>query len=379
MTDAILYREFVDGLKEMEEAYNQYVPISEYQMIFEDGNPKVQQQANDNTKAVKKGDNAFMKVIKSLKAMIHNVIETIKNFITELRMDEKEREAFERFKAACKQDPSLKNKKVTIRDFRAINAQYDKLINETEARIREVKANENTPVEDLINKISSFFKKGAMGVASAVSADLLLKGAVSNREFAQILHGELQKDNAALDALQDAMGEAQAKHFQKDIKRYSSESKLYGWLIRLRKEKFNSFSQCLKAEIDAINDITKGKLFSKNARGLTKQALHNQALRDTVIDSAKDIAKDAVGSAVKGSAKHGVRNIFSRNDKYVKHQKNYPVHNDGETTEQYQQRVEKWKMKNNKYEKSEAKSMERQSKHFNSVNKSAGSFLAGKF
>jgi hypothetical protein len=55
------------------------------------------------------------------------------------------------------------------------------------------------------------------------------------------------------------------------------------------------------------------------------------------------------------------------------------VHNDGETTEQYQQRVEKWKMKNNKYEKSEAKSMERQSKHFNSVNKSAGSFLAGKF
>ena len=48
--------------------------------------------------------------------MISRIINSITDFFKKLGMDKGERDAFEQFKEACKQDPSLKNKKITVND-----------------------------------------------------------------------------------------------------------------------------------------------------------------------------------------------------------------------------------------------------------------------
>ena len=151
-----------------QEAMNDYIELDVYQSIFEAEDPKVKEQVQQNEKTSKS-------VVDHLKAAIDwiidlgkKIIDSFKTLFQNLGMSKDDRAAYEEFKKACKEDPSLKNKKVTVRDFRKVQGDYKALLKEIEEADRALAANKEYPLEKLMNKIKNFAGGAGKGQAGAV-------------------------------------------------------------------------------------------------------------------------------------------------------------------------------------------------------------------
>ena len=171
------------------------------------------------------------------------------------------------------------------------------------------------------------------------------------------------------------MGEAQANKWEKEIKMYAKQNMIVSGIVRLRKKKFDSLSAVMRDEYGAVEELLSGKN-TKRSRGLIKQAMKNETLRNDVIDPTLNVAKDAVGNAIKGTAKQGIRNLTTRNDKYVRLRDNVPERGKHETSTHYQRRLDEREKKLDKMKAKEAKKMTKQAEKATAVNSSAASFLS---
>ena len=158
-----LDEEFNNAMFALESLLETYEPLSDYQLIFEADNPEVQQKVADTTKQEQSGKSFIVKGIEAIKAMIHQIVAKIKNFLQTLGMSKDERAKYEEFLKKCKTDPQLKGKQITVTDYRKVNAEYEALIKEAQAAIKNAKENEPTAFEALINKMKNACAEGAKG------------------------------------------------------------------------------------------------------------------------------------------------------------------------------------------------------------------------
>ena len=140
-----------------------------------------------NEETASKSVGFIKKAIQAVIDLIKRIFGAISDFVRRCTMSGDERDAFNAFKKAIADDPSLKNKKVSVKDFRKINAEYDTLIKEIDQNIRAVKNNGSHPIDALVKKVSDY-TKGAVGAASViVTAETALKMADSNVGMAKVL------------------------------------------------------------------------------------------------------------------------------------------------------------------------------------------------
>ena len=132
----IILDDCLQALYEAELSMADYVELTSYQTIFEADDPKVQAQQETNEEAQGKTENALIRAVKAVKAMISSLINAIADFLRKLTMSSEERKSFDEFKAACASDPSLKDKKITVQDYKNVMAQYDAMIKQLEEGMR---------------------------------------------------------------------------------------------------------------------------------------------------------------------------------------------------------------------------------------------------
>ena len=132
----IILDDCLQALYEAELSMADYVELTSYQTIFEADDPEVQAQQETNAEAQGKTENALIRAVKAVKAMISSLINAIADFLRKLTMSSEERKSFDEFKAACASDPSLKDKKITVQDYRNVMAQYDAMIKQLEEGMR---------------------------------------------------------------------------------------------------------------------------------------------------------------------------------------------------------------------------------------------------
>lgn len=329
----IILDECLAALYEAQEYAKEYVELSEYKMIFEASNPEVAQQMKNNSAVEEKTENAIIRAIRAVKDVIKNIIKSIGEFFKTLGMSQSEYQAFKDFKERCKKDPSLANKKITVADYRKINAEYDSVIAELDKAIRDEKMGKDVNADSLVQKATRLLKQGVGDATIVVTLDAARKLAESNMTAANLIKTALEADSSLMDEIESQLGSGRAKKFKKDIDRYSKivhfariRSKLfkkkYAYLQHANRgiaEELHSLKNDMGRAIDRAGyDLLKGGIGNKNSR-MAGDILHTKTGKETMKTATK-LGKFAAKNALKGAAKSVPSNIKYDAKKYMKKQ-----------------------------------------------------------
>lgn len=315
MTNAKLYDIYIEGQRELADAIAMFTPISEYATIFEADNPEVQQRVRENRDAVNKAQGGLAKIFNSIKRIISNVITAIRNFFDRARLSAEEKKAFDAFKAACAKDPSLKNKKITVRAWQEIEAKGAELRKQGEAILRNENA-QPTECEQFIKNVENYISSTAGGVATTVTVDFLKKSMVRCPQVADMILSQMKSDNEWCDKIRNNMGEKSYGKFEKYTESMRSRSRVMMGMARLGKKRYENLHSAMESSIKGVADIAQGKI-TRDSVTMAAGALQNESLRKNVIDPAVHVGKAAGGSYVKQKL-HDINNVTTASSRYAR-------------------------------------------------------------
>lgn len=315
MTNAKLYDIYIEGQRELADAMAMFTPISEYATIFEADNPEVQQRVRENRDAVNKAQGGLAKIFNSIKRIISNVITAIRNFFDRARLSAEEKKAFDAFKAACAQDPSLKNKKITVRAWQEIEAKGAELRKQGEAILRNENA-QPTECEQFIKNVENYITSTAGGVATTVTVDFLKKSMVRCPQVADMILAQMKSDNEWCDKIRNNMGEKSYGKFEKYTESMRNRSRVMMFMARLGKKRYENLHSAMESSIKGVADLAQGKI-SRDSVNMAAGALQNESLRKNVIDPAVYVGKAAGGSYVKQKL-HDINNVTTASSRYAR-------------------------------------------------------------
>ena len=230
--DACLYY-----LMEAEKYLAMYEEVSPYEEIFETYDPQTKIKVEQNEKAKTGIATSFHKALEWIKNAIKNLMDSLKDFINSRKLNAEQREAYEAFKRACAENPELKNKKVTVKDFTKFQKEYDALLKEAEAAERALAEERAFNTDELFNKMGAFCNNVKEGITVSISADAALNMASSSRQIAQSIYQTLKTDQALHDRLVNAIGEKNTKKFEKQVKSLGKRISLQRAVMKMKKQK----------------------------------------------------------------------------------------------------------------------------------------------
>lgn len=291
-------------LIEGQKCINAYKEIDSFLEIFEADNPEVQATADNNAKAGTGAVSNLKKAATAVLNMIRKIIDSIVDFFQKRTMDTQEREAYEKFKEAAKQDPSLKNKKITVKDFRALTKEYDALLKEVEEQERLVAAGKEGDFDALTKKITTFCGNAAKGVAVSVSAEAALRMASSSREIADKMYKQLKNDEKLQQEMINTIGAKETKKLEKDMKSLSSKFypmvALKRWKMKMAGTYAKSCEEAVASTFQDVENLIKSGLNLGNTFKSTPEEVMTQnklqrgvSTAKKAFDNRKQVTKDA--------------------------------------------------------------------------------------
>ena len=364
MTNAELYDIYIEGQRELADAMAMFTPISEYATIFEADNPEVQQRVRENKDAVNKAQGGLAKIFNSIKRIISNVITAIRNFFDRARLSAEEKKAFDAFKAACAQDPSLKNKKITVRAWQEIEAKGAELRKQGEAILRNENA-QPTECEQFIKNVENYITSTAGGVATTVTVDFLKKSMVRCPQVADMILSQMKSDNEWCDKIRNNMGEKSYGKFEKYTESMRNRSRVMMFMARLGKKRYENLHSAMESSIKGVADLAQRKI-TKDSVNMAAGALQNESLRKNVIDPAVYVGKAAGGSYVKQKL-HDINNVTTASSRYARtvNKRDEMVKagkKDNETDAQFAARIAKQDKKAERLKGARKKELEKEAK-----------------
>lgn len=262
-------------IEQAEEYLSMITPINAYKEIFEAYTPDTKMKVEQNAKARTGVAGTLKKALDYIKNMIHHVISTIKNFFNKSKLDEEQRAAYEKFKAACEKNPELKNKKIYVEDFTKMNAEYQAILKEAEAADRALAEGRAMDTDKLLARISSFCKNIGSGAGVAVTADAALKIAGSSREAAAMMYNTMQSNEKVYNTLVNALGAKETERLGKQLESLTKRVSVQRGIMRMKGTYCKSLEGVVKKTYDNIANITSvvsDFKDGKNIRGGVKAA-----------------------------------------------------------------------------------------------------------
>ena len=220
MVDTSLDKLYYEGVYEYKlgsELYNRCLPIDEYSLIFEAEDPVIAEKNKRIERAQDRSQSGVSKIISAVKKMITNLIDSIKDFFDRLGLKGDEKARFEAYRKQMAENPALKNKRITVKDFRAVNQQYEALIADVERDMRAERDGEQHPIDAKIHEYEERLKNIGLAQGSIVAADVAIKMAESNVDTAKKIQRGLRSDSKLMDQLCKSLGDKEAGKFKKSI------------------------------------------------------------------------------------------------------------------------------------------------------------------
>ena len=305
------YDECDKNLYYAQETMKAWIPLTDYEMIFEASDTATSEKISQNALTGKKSVGFIRQAINAVISVITKLVDSISDFIARITMGDDERNRLKEFERKLAEDPKLKNKKVSVKDFRKINARYDELLNKVESEIRAVKADENHSINDTVREVAEFTKNTVNAATTIVAADTALKMADSNIEMAKKLSAMLNNDKAIMANLSKQLGEKDATKFKKEIDAASKNTFLHKVKVKLFRHKYDSLKECIEGTMNAFTDI------GWDTATMARRALNNEytgkvikATGKTIISGEKELAKKKVDEKV-NKIKNSVQSKFT--------------------------------------------------------------------
>lgn len=251
-------------LQEAERIADGYIEISATKAFFESDDPEVAETLNSNAEVQQKSTSALKKACQAVRNLINRLIEGIQNFIDKFKMTKDEKNNYKAFLQKAAQDPGLKGKKITVKDWRVINAAYDKAIKETEQQIQAIDKAKDDIADEKINAFIDSVKKQVGNVANkaatVVGMDAARKIAESSTMSAQMMQRALKDEGIVMNHLENTIGKKGARKFKNEIKKDGKKISLHRFKVWLFGQKYKSYQECIQGTIHEINKLKDGDL-----------------------------------------------------------------------------------------------------------------------
>jgi hypothetical protein len=316
---AFIQDECIRNIYLAQEAMKDWIPMTEYEMIYEAAtDPVMAAKAKNNAEVAEKGGSFVGKAIQAVITMINKLITSITDFVQRCTMSGEERKAFDAYREACKKDPSLKNKKITVKDFRQTQAQYEQMVKEVETEIKAVKADGNHPIDAITKKVNDFLGNAVGGVKAVFATDLGVKIAESNIQAAKVISTYLNNSKTAMQELSKSLGDKEAAKFKKRVDNASKETILNRLKIRIFHKQYESLEDCIKSTAQTLSDIPQiGQLIGGNKddkmRALKAGSMANKLVKSTGVgDAVAPVAKDVKKGIISGAKDYAKRRIVDK-------------------------------------------------------------------
>ena len=233
-----------------------YIEFDELDFLFEADDIAVKNDLiKKNSDTVRTSKGFLGKAIDGLMAMINRVSDAIGNFISRLTLSKDQRAMYDELVQKCKNDPELKDKRITVKDWKAISTEYNKVMSRAENEIKRNAAGQRADMDGAINDLENYIKGLGKGVYTSVSMELALNQASSSIEFAREIQHKLKHDKKYMQELKDAVGASEVRKFKRDINRLSSELTLRRAMYTAKHETCKSFEEAYKKTFKDVASI----------------------------------------------------------------------------------------------------------------------------
>jgi hypothetical protein len=272
------YDPYFENELAMAELEAMYIKDVDFDVLFEADQPIQANTIQQNQQQKANTAGHLGNAIEALRKMITGLIARISDWLQKLTMGNKEKQLYDRVVEACKKDPTLANKRITVTDFRASRQEYLKLMKQIE---EAEKRGDMSEVDRLIEQIKNGMKGALGGVTVSVGMQAAMNIAQSNREMAAMISQQLQNDSRWLETMKNAVGQKEAQKFQKNIENYTKECRVKRFILGLRGKMFSNVSDAVTDVYDAVAqavDFNQSKGATKVAKGL--KVLGNKTATD---------------------------------------------------------------------------------------------------
>ena len=311
MDTCVYDKEYFESMYELKVLLEEYHELTPYQLIYEAKKPDVSKQMQKNANIQTKSEGVIMKAIHAVQKIIKNVISSIQNFFDELFMGKDEKALYEEMQKSLRQNPELKNKKITVKDFRTISQQYDTMINELETEIRNCAANHRPPAQELLDKVTNFLKEGLSAASAILGTEVCVKAARSNLGMAKLIKKQLNDQSIIMEQLIKTLGEDEAKKFKKEITKDARLIGAHRLLVSLFSKKYENLRECITDTLGQLNEVSHGKIFGNF--GLIKRFLGNKTFKPVV----KEVGKVAASTVVDKKVVNPIRKAKAKAEQWM--------------------------------------------------------------
>lgn len=260
-------------LRMAQELIDMYTPLNATQRFFEEAD-----ESSENQKVANGATNHLKNAIKALKEMINKAIEAVTNFIQTVFMGKEERSKFEQFKKLVAENPDLKNKKVTVKDFKEFNAKYQKAIAEIDKGIADAQRQSGEEAAKTVDKVTKTVDGiintvAGSGIATTFTVDLALRMAEGNRHIAGYIKKALEKEGVAINQIEKELGSDRAEAFKKKIDSSAKVLSLHRLKVRLLGQWHKTTSSALNQTVNDFKNLLNPNM-SAAANAKRATALH---------------------------------------------------------------------------------------------------------
>lgn len=281
---------------EAEKYISQMSEMSIYASVFEatEGEPTAVAEETKNIELGAKSESLIRKAINALKAVYQGIKNAIGNMIGYLKLKPDDKQMYDEFVKKCKEDPALANKKVTVKDWKAIEAKFAEVRSEIEKEIEKAKRSEEdakpTIVKALQAKVDScedFAEKALI----KVTADQLIARAKFNKNLAYGLQSFVDNDIVILNKMEMELGKHEVNKMKRKLKRINNPLSLMNLKAKLFKKESNLEAQAMKEERAIIRSFLLSSLNStrKYGGGVKKAASVAKFGAGIAADAHKDV------------------------------------------------------------------------------------------
>lgn len=279
-------------IKEADECINQITPISLFDSVFSEAGD-IPDAEKKNGEMQEKSLNFLQKACAVIRSIYQKIRKMIRDFTDFLHLTVNEKDEFKKFEEECRQNPEFANKKITVRDWRAIQNAYSGVINEVEKEIKDISRKEEEARPSFFSAITHKLDQ-AKGVAKDTAVEMTIAKVLDmckhSPEFADVVNKGIEFDTNVLGTLEKEIGEARVKGYQKKLKHLSSKHKLVRFLAGSRKKAEEDGEKSIR---DMLHDI---KMYYDAAKKVQKKNPDAKAAVDAGTGILKDVAKETLSN-----------------------------------------------------------------------------------
>lgn len=251
----------IDGYCELAVAYADKIqPIDEYSMIFTEADDEARKHdpaLSDNSEYAKKSGGFLSKAIAALKDLFNRVKTAIQNFFAIRKLNIREREEYKRFVEACKKDPSLKDKQITVKDWQDTIERGKKLAEEiSKATAGSDDKDIDEPVfKSLMQRAEELLHGAGKEATMTVSINAALNMAVTNESYAALLDRSLQETDVLIKRIESTLGSKTANQFKKDVHALTKKVSLRKMLLKIQFKQRGAMESIEHAVTDFLKSV----------------------------------------------------------------------------------------------------------------------------